>query len=81
MSALFLTPDELVELTGFKVARYQVRWLDKNRWRYALARHSQPRVSRDYFAERVGSRAHTVVSQVNHAAMLEQPNFDAINRR
>lgn len=81
MSALFLTSGELEELTGFKAPRYQVRWLDTNRWRYALARHSQPRVARDYFNERVGARALTAVNRVNPALILEQPNFEAINRR
>ncbi len=79
MSALFLTPDELYELTGFKAAHCQARWLDQNRWRYAPDRHNRPKVARDYFNARIGATAANQVNQVNPALMLEQPNFAALD--
>lgn len=84
MTTLFLTSDELVDLTGFKAAHCQVRWLTRNRWRFALTRHKQPRVARDHFNDRMGcgdggSASHA--DAMNHAAMGEQPNFAALGRR
>lgn len=79
MSTLFLTSDELEELTGFKSALGQVRWLDQNRWRYALTCSKKPRVARDYFQERVGARVGGTAG--NQLATTEQPNFAALDRR
>nr|WP_316641754.1 DUF4224 domain-containing protein [uncultured Roseateles sp.] len=82
MSALFLTPAELVELTGFKQTKGHVRWLDRYRWRYVLTRSEQPRVARDYFLDRMGiPRSQTGFSdKVNQAAALEEPDFSALDR-
>ena len=81
MSGLFLTTDELTELTGFKSARGQTRWLDQNRWRYALTGSRKPRVARDYFADRVGVRVASSAGQVDALASVAQPNFAALGRR
>lgn len=81
MSGLFLTEAELQELTGFKSARGQVRWLDQHRWRYALTGGRQPRVARDYFQERVGARSALPVSLANVAASAALPDFAALDRR
>lgn len=84
MSSLFLTPDELAELTGFKAARSQARWLSSNRWRYALTRHNEPRVARQHFNERMGCAGASGLSEadlINHAAAGEQPNFGALRKR
>lgn len=80
MSALFLSPAELEELTGFKSARGQARWLDQHRWRYALTKNRQPRVARDYFQEKVGARS-ALAAGVHQVNALEQPNFAALDRR
>lgn len=80
MSGLFLTADELAELTGFRSARGQARWLDKNRWRYAVTGSGKPRVTRDYFGSRVGAAA-SAASLAGAALAPEQPNFAAIGRR
>jgi hypothetical protein len=82
MSGLFLTSDELQELTGFKSARGQTRWLDQHRWRYALTKTQQPRVAREYFQERVGARSAVASGAADLARRVsEQPNFAALNRR
>ena len=84
MKDLFLTRLELVDLTGFKAAHCQVRWLERNRWRFALTRRNEPRVARDHFNSRMGCGAGKAVDQgdeLNRAAMFEQPNFSALNRR
>ena len=81
MSALFLTTDELIELTGFKSRKGQTRWLEQHRWRFALARNRLPRVARDYFNERVGAGPKGFAGQMNAVQLAEQPNFSALNRR
>lgn len=83
MKALFLTREELAQLTGFKAAHCQVRWLDRNRWRYALTRRNEPRVARDHFNERMGCGrpALSHADAINHGAAAVQPNFAALDRR
>jgi hypothetical protein len=84
MKDLFLTPSELVQLTGFKAAHCQVRWLQRNRWRFALTRRKEPRVARDHFNGRMGCAEASESDQseaINDAARLEQPDFGALDRR
>lgn len=83
MNALFLTHSELIELTGFKAAHCQVRWLERHRWRFALTRRSAPRVAREHFNEKMGCgpRSMSSADAANLAAAVEQPNFAAISRR
>lgn len=82
MQGLFLTSDELTDLTGFKTSGGHAKWLEKNRWRFVLTRSRQPRVSREYFQERMGStRGRTgATDMANQAAALVEPNFSALNR-
>ena len=83
MSALFLTPAELFDLTGFKAPHCQVRWLERNRWRFAQTRQGVPRVARDHFNDKMGCgpRSMRSADAINHLAAIEQPNFAAIGRR
>ncbi len=84
MSELFLTRDELADLTGFKAAHCQVRWLARNRWRFVLTRSKQPRVARGHFNDRMGCGDGCGTGQadtINRAAAGEQPNFSALDRR
>lgn len=80
MAGLFLTSSELHELTGFRSARGQTRWLDRHGWRYALTNSRQPRVTRDYFAARVGAGS-LATAMVDASAGVAQPNFAALARR
>ena len=50
---MFLTPDELVELTGYKRPSAQARWLRDRRWRFELNAAGQPRVARAYLERRM----------------------------
>lgn len=79
---LFLTHEELTELTGYQTPKGHTRWLEKNRWRFVLTRSQQARVSRDYFLERMGStKTRTgATTMENHAAALVQPDFSAMER-
>lgn len=83
MSDLFMTFDELTELTGYKQTRGHVRWLEQNRWRFAVTASQQPRVTRAYFHERMGvrvSRADDRAGQAALAAVAAQPDFSALDR-
>lgn len=83
MSALFLTPEELRDLTGFRAAHCQVRWLERNRWRFAMTRRNEPRVAREHFNERMGcgGRLLSHADTLNLAASTAVPNFAALDRR
>ncbi len=84
MNGLFLTRPELVALTGFKAAHCQARWLAQNRWRFVLTRRNEPRVARDHFNGRMGcadEKAASFAEAINRAALSEQPNFAALDRR
>ena len=83
MSALFLSAAELADLTGFKARHCQVRWLERNRWRFVMTRRNEPRVAREHFNERMGcgERSLPRAEAINQAAALAQPNFAALDRR
>ena len=83
MSDLFLTRDELTDLTGFKARHCQARWLARNRWRFVLTRRKEPKVARDHFNDRMGCGNGSSAGQadaINHASVGEQPNFAALDR-
>lgn len=82
MSDLFLTHDELTDLTGFKTPRGHAKWLERNRWRFVLTRSQQARVSREYFLDRMGlPRGKTSSTDLaNHGATLVEPDFSALDR-
>lgn len=83
MTDLFLSPLELVALTGFKARHCQVRWLERNRWRFALTCNREPRVARQHFNERMGcgGSATNHADAINRSAATAQPNFAALDRR
>lgn len=54
MSSLFLTPDELRELTDATLKRLQVQWLDSHGWTYVTSRMGNPKVLRAYMEQRLG---------------------------
>ena len=69
-SYLFLTQQELNDLTDLKVAKAQMRWLDKNSCPYVISAAGKPKVLRSYLIGRL--HALTSINQSN------EPNFDAI---
>lgn len=46
MSDLFLTDDEVKELTGYSYASHQIRWLQEQGIRHFVAKNGHPRVVR-----------------------------------
>lgn len=81
MSQLFLNREELTELTGFKAARFQVKWLQQNQWCFALNCHREPRIAREYFNLRMGCAGPAIkAATINQAATGTQPNFAALQQ-
>ncbi|MCO5096450.1 MAG: DUF4224 domain-containing protein [Rhodocyclaceae bacterium] len=74
MAPLFLTPDELAELTGYARPFDQRRWLEVEGWVFAQNAARRPIVSRAYAETRLGGATVTDARPV-------KPNFDALKRR
>lgn len=67
---MFMTKDELADLTGYKVAKRQIAWLRDRGWRFELDRLDRPKVDRDYCKSRMGNET--------GAQPETQPNWAAI---
>lgn len=57
----FLTPDELVTLTGYVRPSAQLRYLREHRWRFEVNASGHPRVARAYFERRMVAKEAGVV--------------------
>lgn len=75
MEALFLTPVEMVELTGRSTSAGQRRWLDANGYRFALNANSRPIVARGHVLARLGA---IQADSSAPAVLTPRPNFAAI---
>lgn len=54
MSGLFLTAENLRELTDTPVKALQMKWLDDHGWTYTKSRMGNPKVLRAYMEQRMG---------------------------
>ncbi len=70
---MFLTANELRELTGRVRPKAQVAWLRRYRWRLALDADGRPKVARAYYERRM------VLEEAPKSAA--RPDFAAINTR
>jgi hypothetical protein len=69
-SLLFLSSDELRELTDLKIAKAQMRWLEKHAYPFEISAAGKPKVLRSFVLDRL--KSFTTSSQST------EPNFDAI---
>ena len=53
-ASIFLTADELRELTGYRTPTHQRRWLDAHRIPYLISGKGQPRILRALLVARLG---------------------------
>jgi hypothetical protein len=51
---LTLTPEQLADLTGYKLPSHQIKWLRDRHWRYELTRAGRPKVDREYYLMKMG---------------------------
>jgi hypothetical protein len=49
-----LTPDEVQDITGFKLNRLQVDWLQRKGWRFEISAIGRPVVARRYAEKMLG---------------------------
>lgn len=68
MSALFLTADELRELTGYTQGAAQIRWLRKNGIQHTVRADGKPRVI-------------PAALSPNQKPLSRGPNYDAVRVR
>lgn len=52
--AMFLTADELRELTGYKLSTCQMRWLSNHGWQFEVSQIGRPIVGRAYARQKLG---------------------------
>ena len=67
----YLTENELSELTGRRQPKRQAVWLARNGWRFAVADHGRPRVTRAYWSKRLGD-------DMTAVPMRAEPDFAAL---
>ena len=68
---MFLTPDQLKELTGYEHCRRQIDWLKAHGWRYELARTGRPVVLTKHAEEMLslGAEGRKSAPKMNLAAI------------
>ena len=71
MNGIFLSADELRELTGYRRPHDQTRWLEVNAWVFELNGNRRPVVARKYTEAKLGYGGDATPE-------LYKPNFDAI---
>lgn len=54
MEPLFLSKDELVTLTGFRLPTRQANWLRRKGWRFEINANRQPVIARKYAEKMLG---------------------------
>ena len=70
LSLLFLSQDELRELTDLKVPKAQIRWLRAHSFPFEISASGKPKVLRSFLFERL-----QISMPSNNPS---EPNFDAI---
>jgi len=70
LSVLFLSNEELRELTDLKISKAQMRWLEKHSYPFEVSATGKPKVLRAYVMERL--------RVISASSKLNEPNFDAI---
>ena len=51
---MFLTADDLHELTGYQMPSAQKRWLARNGWEFVVSGMGKPKVLKAYAEQRMG---------------------------
>lgn len=70
ISLLFLTQEEIKELTDLKIPKAQMRWLAQHAYPFEISAIGKPKVLRSTVLERL--------SKLNNSNYSNQPNYDAI---
>lgn len=73
---LFLTPDELRDLTDLEQPAAQVRWLRDHGWVHEVGASGRPKVSRAYYDAKMAGRA---TEAPESAAARTRPDLEALD--
>jgi hypothetical protein len=76
---MFLTVDELRELTGYVYNSRQIDWLRRHNWKFEVTAQMRPKVARSFFESRLGMS--TPRQTVEMVSPVVRPNFQALNRQ
>lgn len=66
---MFLTRQEIEELTDYKLAEFQCRWLKSHGYSFEVGASGRPKVLRVHVEQKLG---------VSAVSIQSQPNFDAL---
>lgn len=69
---LFLMPEEVATLTGYKLGARQIDWLRSKGWRFELNANRRPIIARRYAEKMLGCAADA------DTPSMARPNFSAI---
>ncbi|MFZ6760841.1 DUF4224 domain-containing protein [Undibacterium sp. Ji50W] len=75
---MFLTDEELRELTGYTYRSRQILWLKKNNWKFEVSAQLRPKVARSYFEIRLGGASNFLPS--TSVQESPRPNFGALSQ-
>jgi hypothetical protein len=67
---MFLTKDEVADLTGCKIRDRQMRWLASNGYKYEVGMDGVPKVLRSFVESRLGFEG--------SRAQVRRPNFEVL---
>lgn len=76
---MFLTAEELRELTGYTYYCRQIDWLRNHNWKFELTAQLRPKVARSYFESRLGGGS--AKQDVKAEALPVRPNFQALTQQ
>lgn len=74
MSTLLLTPDEIIDLTGYKLPKKQSQWLSRQGIIHMIGRDGKPRVNRAHVNKVMGAGETKPVEPRE----LTEPDIDAL---
>ena len=77
---MFLTAEELRELTGYAFHSLQIGWLRRNGWKFEVTGQNRPKVARTYFDSRLGGASPLSKLENQPVVLTVKPNFQALNQ-
>jgi hypothetical protein len=75
---MFLTAEELRELTGYIYHSRQIDWLRRHNWKFEVTAQMRPKVARTFFESRLGASIPRQADEL--PAVKVRPNFQALNQ-
>jgi hypothetical protein len=74
---MFLSLDEIKELTGFSYRSKQIEWLIKRGWKFEINGRKEPKVAKAFFEMKMGViKTEELVTEGSQM----KPNFQALNK-